>query len=164
MNVSTANSELASAMARAQEASAAVDQAREDAAEDPRHSGAVVKASRRLSAAIEKTENARAALRVATRREEAEAAAAAKEADRVRGELRKLTIQRRAAAQSKYRGFLETTRADLQEHDRILKGLSQDLREFDIGAYPSRWTSYTLMHQAIQDQLKRLPPVPATKE
>jgi signal transduction histidine kinase len=119
---------------------------------------------RRLAKAQEREEQERAGLRVVERREQAEAELAAQEADRIRRELNAITSAKRAAELQRWREFLEGMRTAALGFDQRLRGLSNDLREQGAGPIPSRWTSWGLLFQAIDNQLFHLPTPAASKE
>jgi hypothetical protein len=157
VNSTQARADLAAALATQVAASTAVDQAREDAADDPRRSSSVVKAQRRLAAASEKTEQLRATVRVAERREAVEQAHIQAEAERIGRELRKLAEQKRATELLKWRAFLEATLDQATEFDARLRGLRDQIKDLDAGQFPSRWSSWPLLATFVNDQLKHCP-------
>ncbi len=139
------------------QASAEVDDTRDALAEGEASPGDVTKAQRALAKAQERQENARAALRVAERREAVERAHIQAESERIGRELRAIALAKRAAELLKWRAFLEATLDQATEFDARLRGLRDQIKDLDAGQFPSRWSSWPLLESFANDQLKHCP-------
>jgi hypothetical protein len=163
MNTQTAKDKLTEATRDVTEATRNVDDAREAVSLGEASARHTYKAQRALDRALEREAQARADLKVAERREQAEAEAAKAEADRIRRELNKILRQRANTEAEKYREFLEATRAALSGYQQRLAGFEDQLGYRSL-VTPARFESFALMDSALADQLAHFTRPTGTQE
>lgn len=156
MNSTQAKQRLEDYTAEVAQASAEVDDTRDALAEGEASPGDVTKAQRALAKAQERQENARAALRVAERREAVEKAHIQAESDRIGRELKAIAQQKAAKEIEAYRAFLLATAADAEGYNQRLTAYEHRLGYGSMNV-PGRFKSFGLLGRAIQDQVFRFP-------
>ncbi len=156
MNATQAKQRLADLTAEVAQARVEVTEAREAVSVGEATQKDVTKVLRTLERLQEREEQARTDLRVTERREQAEAATAAREADRIRRELDAITRAKRDAELDRFRSWLEAIQVQGGEFDAHLKGFAEQLRELGTHQFPSTWTSWQFLGRFVSDQLFRI--------
>ncbi len=163
-----AKQKLADLTSEVAQASAEVEAAREAVSASEATERDVERAIKARSKAEARHDQGAVDLKVATRREAQEAAHAAQEAARIRVELDRITRTKHAEELARWRSWLKVTLAQAQEFDARIKALAfqlPDYRQFATGEWPSKWQSWGLLSQALDDQIRHTPePRPTNKE